>query len=79
MSHPAPDLGCLLSAQAQRAAVLRFHEFQNVRDVRLPLRRPSQHPVEDFLHLLFGHDANMASPPACGTPQSPRDSATRLD
>jgi hypothetical protein len=29
-------------------------------DVGLPLRRPSQHPIEDFFHLFFCHSAIIA-------------------
>jgi hypothetical protein len=32
-----------------------FHQLDRMRDIRLPLRRPRQYAIEDFLQLGFGH------------------------
>src|SRR5205085_5988467 len=45
----------LLIAEAQWAVVLLFHELDHSHGIGLPLRRPSQHAIEDLLHLFFRH------------------------
>jgi adenosyl cobinamide kinase/adenosyl cobinamide phosphate guanylyltransferase len=49
--------GKLLFSQAQLALVLLFHQFDRMRNIRLPMRRPAQHAIKDFFHLLFCHGA----------------------
>jgi hypothetical protein len=45
----------LVVRQAQRAAILLFHKLDHMRDIRLPLRRPSKHAIEYLFHLSSGH------------------------
>jgi hypothetical protein len=49
----APHLGKLLIGEAMRTAILLLHQFCHMSDICLPLRRPSQDPIEDFLLLLL--------------------------
>jgi hypothetical protein len=45
----------LFIGKPQRTLVLRFHELDDMRDIRLPLRRPSQDAIENLLNPFFCH------------------------
>lgn len=60
LGAPAPDFRKLLIRELKITPVLRFHELDGVRDVGLPFRRPTQYLIEDFLHLVFCHNAIIA-------------------
>jgi hypothetical protein len=85
--EPPADLGGLRIGQAQPALVLLFHDLDHVRDIGLSFRRPGQHSIENFFHLIFGHygiivsSSFSVSPPVRGFPASwseERRSAMRL-
>ena len=57
--EPALDLRHLLICQLARACVLLFHQLDYAGDISLPLRRPYQHPIEDFLHLVSRHSDSL--------------------
>jgi len=50
----------LLFREVVWARILFFHLGQDARRVFLPLGRPSQHTIEDFLHLFFRHRINIS-------------------
>jgi hypothetical protein len=60
LAAPASDLRKLLVCKRDVVPILRFHQFDRVRNVGLPFRRPCQHPIEYFLHLFFCHSASIA-------------------
>ncbi len=61
ISEPAPDFRHLLVGEPQRALVLLFHEGHDLRDIRLPLRRPGQDAVEDGFDLILGHGSHYTT------------------
>jgi hypothetical protein len=56
----ATDLRKLVIGELDVAPILLFHQLDRMRNVGLPLRRPSQHPIEYFFHLFFCHSASIA-------------------
>src|SRR5260370_15358920 len=57
---PSPDFIDLFVGEPIDTFVLRFHQHQQLRRVLLALSRPGEHAVEDSLHLLFAHVANIS-------------------
>jgi len=55
-----PHLRHLFIGQPERTRVLRFHFGKHTRHISLPIRRPTQHPVEDFFYLVSGHFIDIA-------------------
>jgi len=60
LSAAATGLRKLLLRELEVAPILRLHQFDRMRNVGLPVRRPGQHPIEDFFHLFFCHSASIA-------------------
>ena len=52
---PAAHLGKLFIGEPQRAVVLLFHQLHYVRQIGLPLRRPTQHAIKNHFHLVSCH------------------------
>jgi phosphoribosylaminoimidazole-succinocarboxamide synthase len=61
----------LLIREPEFALVLFFHDLDDVRHVRLPLRRPCQNPVEDFFDLISRHSLNVAYLPCSENGRAP--------
>ena len=59
LGKPTLHLRHLLMCQLVRACVLLFHQLDHAGDISLPLRRPCQHPIEDFLHLVSRHSDSL--------------------
>lgn len=68
VGKPPSYLRGLLVAQPQRAVILFFHQLNHMRDIGLPLRRASQHAIEDFFQLGFGHARKIAHPARVSRP-----------
>jgi hypothetical protein len=60
ISEASFDFRHLLIGEPKWAFILLFHKLDDVRDIGLPFRRPSQHTIKDRFDLVSGHGISIA-------------------